>query len=622
MPFAINQFNCIDPDTVPDADECNSYSCPLGSEVGYAKVLMWKRDYDVLPLTHDCTLKATDYRGKTVTIPKLLPVSSKVILQTDASRTDAVVQVTLADLRWSYRNVVAGQAYNYRQSGGTFSTASQNSGSPWTWQGVVDNLWAKLVAAYGTYPSATGPQFPTAPAGTPEGFDFDADNVLDALNRVAQAAGYLLKYDGPTATISFVDPDNGAPAFPNSTQEKRTFDDGVWTDPTDWVEYARMPTSLRVVFPQLGSPDVASEDTTLDLGKVAGPKAVTWDDMPSFGTTNATARTNRAAAVAKLWQYDWLTRANPNRIEFLGWADWVSRANGLDGWSAWAVYDRGAGQSPNAGGLLSCISNLSRVRTEYKPDAAKYMPAGGSLNTQNVDGTALNAATTDIRANQASYITFTTTGGYQRLDIDTAGLCADTTFADCVQTNMTFDVEVEVPSCVSVVLTKTTAVVSGTTVLTDVSAAVYWKKRTITLPGNTLVGAEGYCVTAGECCPTGATAVTVACCPDPIPIDLTLTISGGGGSFPMTWSVANSRWETGSITVAGCGTINVTLRCTGTDASGLTIASDVGSNCNLSFSNVTRSCDPFQVQADGLFQSPGFPTCSCVGTTRVFTITT
>jgi hypothetical protein len=518
--------------------------------------------------------------------------------------------------------VSANASYNYRDGAGVFYPSSLNTGVAWTWQEIVTDLWGKYATPFG---STTAPQFPATPAGTPEGFAFQGVDVWTALNRVVRAAGYVIRYDPTNGQVSIIDPHFAAPAFPPSRVSPRTFDDGLWRVPTDITAFARMPKSLKVSYPVVGSPTALLSSVATVAGQDAtGTAAVVWDDMPAFTGVNDAAVTNRTDAVRKMWEIDWLKAANPNSVEFLGWADWVRTAVGNGWWTAWAVYDRGKGVPPGPGGVLTAITNVPPLRVPYEPDGAKYMPAGDDLNTQNVDGTDIDAATTDIRANQATFIEFTSVGGgtpYQRLDLNTAGLCADQDFVDCVQSNMTFDVTVDVPGCLSITLTPTYAStqLGGQDVLTNVTAALTWKTRTLTLPTGTIVGDLGYCVTPDDCCPDGADVlIETTCCPDnDVPRDLTLTVSGtGGGSFPIVESGGN--WDTGlvSLTGAGAGTITIRLYCFG----GVwAIQNNSGSpDYSVTFTGSgTVECDPFSYTRTGTLVGAG----SYNGESRTFTVT-
>ena len=186
-------------------------------------------------------------------------------------------------------------------------------------------------------------------------------------------------------------------------------------------------------------------------------------------------------------------------------------------------------------------------------------------------------------------------------------------------TTFTYNVNVNVPTCLSIILTKTNAstLLGGQTVLHDVTAALTWKTIAVGMLSGTTVGVASYCVTPVDCCPAGPRVlVATDCCPDDdTPADLTLTISGtGGGSFPSIHTAG--QWETGSIsfTGAGAGTIEINMYCSG---STWEFNSAGGRDYTVTFSNYVITCNPFSVQADGLLSGAG----SYSGETRTFTAT-
>lgn len=121
-------------------------------------------------------------------------------------------------------------------------------------------------------------------------------------------------------------------------------------------------------------------------------------------------------------------------------------------------------------------------------------------------------------------------------------------------------------------------------------------------------------------CQNACEVVTVACCANAIPKRLVLTVSGVAGTFPMIWNATDSQWESGLITISGCGTVNVAVACSGTDVNGLEFQSGVGADCLLAFNALgyTRACSPFSVSTTGTFSGGS---CLCTDT-RTFTVTT
>lgn len=134
-------------------------------------------------------------------------------------------------------------------------------------------------------------------------------------------------------------------------------------------------------------------------------------------------------------------------------------------------------------------------------------------------------------------------------------------------------------------------------------------------PGTEAVGAPFCRTDETGCCPTA----TVPCCPDPVPYALFLTISDGGGSFPIV-NDGSGNWDTGDITIPGCGTISVRLYCFGSDETGWTLNDNSYGllDYTVAFSGYVRSCDPFSVAATGTLTGAG----PCADQSFTFTVTT
>lgn len=598
MPYLLNNTPCVNPEDVSEPGQCNSYICPIGDGYGIAKVLMFRSDYEKLPAgRHNLSLTIFDNADNRLTIPFLHVIELRTAHQTSLSRQGSIVELTLVDWRWSYRNVSANASYNFRNGNGVIDPITTNAGTPWTWQGVLGDLWAKINAAYGG--SGSAPLFPSSPAGTPEGFVFQGVDVWTALNRVVQAAGFVLVYNAPNGVVSIRDPDTEATPIPDIRNASRTYDDGAWTDEREWELAVRMPTTLSVFFPVPNLPYGLPTDTPLSLGVDVNAKAVAWDDMPAYAGINDTARTQRAATVAKLWQIDYFSRANKNTIEFLGWQKWVLDAIGYSSWSEWAVYDRGRNDGVSASGVLTAITNRKPLRVDNDPGPPSDY--GAQLNTQNVDGTEVEADTRDLRFDQSTNILVQQLTGPKRsrVYIDTAGLTGDIApgIISLVQAS---GVEREVVECVSLITNP------------DGSYSLEVQKRRVIVLD---AGDEQDCVINPErCCPPPT--VTVPCCPNAIPQVLSVTVSGGGGSYPATWD--GTAWDTGVITIPGCGTARLRLSCSGTSPSGFIVGTAGSVQCVFAtgIGGTTVTCNPFSAQFVGTFSGIG---CTCGSKTLTWT---
>jgi hypothetical protein len=398
MPFNITNYPCVEPDLLfqqrPDAPllypECNSYQCPLGREVGKANILVQRDVYDRLRYLPEHTLTIIDHLNRTVTIPYLTIIQSSTVVQTGLDKVNSTVKVVLADRRWRWKLEKVQRQYNYRDMAGNFVTASKNGSSDWTWNGIVADLWGKLPTTFTSQTSA--PTFPTTPAGTPEGFSFYGVGVWDAICRVCEAGGFVARYDGTTGRVDIVDPAADGPARPSYGRDALpTFDDGATL--AGRYEKAAMPEFVNVSFPRPGLTTAYSVESATTLGTAgSGTEACVWDDMPAVGdpVSNTAGATNRAAAVRKLWELDWISQANPNRVEFVGWVDWVKRVLGYQGFARWAVYDRGSAEL--IGGVLSCVSSFDDIRHDHEP-----LP--GAFQQSNEGGPTLDVVTNACLAN-------------------------------------------------------------------------------------------------------------------------------------------------------------------------------------------------------------------------------
>ena len=190
--------------------------------------------------------------------------------------------------------------------------------------------------------------------------------------------------------------------------------------------------------------------------------------------------------------------------------------------------------------------------------------AGASLNTQNVDGTDLDATTTDIRANQATFIEFTTVGGgdpYQRLDINIAAL-SDGLLMD---QNLT----VVTSGCVELVTVQTKNE-SGYVTNVTVTPRVQLTTRNITLLSGSTIG-PAVCISDPVCCDPQPSLF--AGCDRQFPALIYVTMSAPTGTcgcftgtFPLAWDPYFPAGVRYVGTFTGCtGDVIVTVARSGAD---------------------------------------------------------
>ena len=168
----------------------NSYTCPRGKGPGVAYTLMLRADLDYLNLNEPQALVWVD-GIRELTIPRLWLWKAYCInlgLTTDAGR---MYFCEWRDVRQVLSLSAVNQSYNVRVSGASGATGgaayynySTNSGTPWTWQGILNDLWGKLPSGAS---AGSSPSLPYTPEGTPESFCFSGVSAWDAYNDVLAA---------------------------------------------------------------------------------------------------------------------------------------------------------------------------------------------------------------------------------------------------------------------------------------------------------------------------------------------------------------------------------------------------------------------------------------------------
>jgi hypothetical protein len=317
---------------------CHSFRSPCEREPGVGHVLIKKSEWDKVADQGDLTLTFTTPDGTQVQFKKLHAVSAPTPLPQEYEPADPVLWVTLADRRARYTQVAAEESYNLRKADGTWDSDTLNAGTPYTWQEVVDDLWAKLKAVYTDLPAASTVAFPATPAGTPEWLDFEDADAWTALCRVVQAAGYLVFYDPRQGDLGvyLIDPAADPPAETAAAVSARWWDTGSWAD----IDLTT-PESVAVPYRRIGRGD--RHLVTVSAGGSPAGSAVVLDvDVQAAGdpVSNTTYLTAYAGRVTDFWLRDVAARADGRRVEYRGWVSWVPEAVGYGGWAAWGVCEQ------------------------------------------------------------------------------------------------------------------------------------------------------------------------------------------------------------------------------------------------------------------------------------------
>lgn len=288
----------------------NLYRNPLGRGPGTGGLLLTGADLDALDLTTDQTLTFADDAGDTVTLKRITLLRARCLTPGYAGDPRAVYLCDVVDRRRFLANSPVDRGYNLKNSDGTgYLSASLNSGSAWTWAGVVQDVWTALGLG-------TAPALPFTPDGTPENLKYHGADAWEALNDVLDRLACSVFYDPAADTFAFVRlgdaAASGATAF---TSLKASLDrdslrlwDAYWREP----DRGRLPEKVRVLFPRRplptdGSSPYYAVDVTLTAttGVAAGSYVQLHDDLTAVGSgtpTNASALTTRANERAADWR--------------------------------------------------------------------------------------------------------------------------------------------------------------------------------------------------------------------------------------------------------------------------------------------------------------------------------
>lgn len=320
--------NCLEQGRplLPWWGQCNSFVCPLGPEPGRGRVLLNYADCQKLnkPANPVWDLVFWDGQNPAVTLKSLLFVRAFPVTPAYNGDPEAAMWAEVADARYLCQAVPYSKRYNVRSSpGGAYFSATLNSGSPWTWAQMTQDLW-QAVGKLGAWP---GLPAGVSPDGVPEGMDFDGGYAYSALSVVLDKIGCALKYDPTTGKFSIVQL-GAADAAEAKALAGRAPQELPRLDAVESVR-GRLPAKVRVLFTkQQQAPDATggSRYYALDVadptagGPLAGSdpatEAVLIDDLPAIydltGTlTNAAALSTRANSRAA----DYFRRSRPGRID-------------------------------------------------------------------------------------------------------------------------------------------------------------------------------------------------------------------------------------------------------------------------------------------------------------------
>ena len=194
-------------DLFPELDRANSYYSMSGRWPDVGWLLLDRKSYNAVnPYATDLVLEIEDFVNPPLTITGLTVVQARCVTRGLASDPNSIylIQVTNGEgvLYNPWFQFPTSSQYNCRApayDGSYYSGSLQGGTIPWTWDGMVGDLWGQAGAILGTYP-----HLPTAPTGTPEGFDFVGVPLWEAVNRITDYLGMSISGTNaaPTITVS------------------------------------------------------------------------------------------------------------------------------------------------------------------------------------------------------------------------------------------------------------------------------------------------------------------------------------------------------------------------------------------------------------------------------------
>jgi len=168
----------------------NAYHLPRGRNPGRGFVLMLKKDLDTLDLNSTSHKLSFFYGDVKRDITGLVIIHADTVIGSrKEDDVNASYLVELADARWLGQYTVVDTSYNVQSTTNVTSgaadlyDASLNSGSEWTWDTMLSNLWGNLPSsAFGSYPGSSNLTLPTQM--NPRDYEFWGCNAWDAICKV------------------------------------------------------------------------------------------------------------------------------------------------------------------------------------------------------------------------------------------------------------------------------------------------------------------------------------------------------------------------------------------------------------------------------------------------------
>jgi hypothetical protein len=193
-------------DLFPELDRANSYYSMAGRWPDVGWLLLDRASYNQInPYATNLQLVIQDFVNPALTVSGLTVVQARCVTRGLAADLSAIYLLEVTNSEGVIYNpwfqYPTSSQYNIRAPAydGGFYSGTVGGAGPWTWDGMVGDLWGQAASILGTYP-----HLPIAPTSTPEGFAFVGVPLWEAINSLMDYLGLAISGTNaaPTITVS------------------------------------------------------------------------------------------------------------------------------------------------------------------------------------------------------------------------------------------------------------------------------------------------------------------------------------------------------------------------------------------------------------------------------------
>lgn len=283
-------------DALKDLQYANSYYSMSGRWPDKGWILIDRNSYNKIRnigngiYANNLQLNFQDFVNPTLTISNLSIVQARCVTRGLATDNNAIYLVQLTNNQgvlyspWFQYPVNA--QYNVRVPSyeSQYYTWSLNSGSTWTWDTMLNDLWSRTTLL-GTYP-----HLPSTPTGTPENFILVGVPLWSSITRILEYLGMSVVNDYPNFSIVTSGASDASFTALQSKYAKYLEDDMEYIDGGS----GRVPSQMVVYFHRRNQYYGTEETVRNDQ--------FNWQATPSYSiTVSSPATFTNSAGVGHLW---------------------------------------------------------------------------------------------------------------------------------------------------------------------------------------------------------------------------------------------------------------------------------------------------------------------------------